>query len=397
MKKKSHAILTILLLINLMQVRAQQSSDTIVYLLTCGPGTETYSIYGHSALKVVIQGNDPGEVYNWGVFDFNTTHFAWKFAKGRLDYMLDSEQPDRFLNNYAFEKRYVLSQRINIDPGETKKLIVLITENLKPENLKYRYDFFYDDCTTRIRDLLEKSIGDKLLYPPESKANLPSFRSLVAKYQNPYPWLNFGIDLIMGVSADKKAPYRDRMFLPIEMKDELSETVINRSGKMIPLLRNAEVLLDFPAPAVKPNILLSPLIDFSLLLIITIIISSMKYSRRVYNMIDIIIFTIFSFLAVLMIFFNFFTDHAQMKMNLNIIWLNPLLIICLLFVLINRTGTFLFKLVFYVSVAFLFFQIILPQVFNRAIFPLVLILALRSSIRAGFEWNPLSFKEQGKP
>jgi hypothetical protein len=397
MKKKSHAILAILLLINLMQVRAQQSNDTIVYLLTCGPGTETYSIYGHSALKVVIQGNGPGEVYNWGVFDFNTTHFAWKFAKGRLDYMLDSEQPDRFLNNYAFEKRYVLSQRINIDPGETKKLIVLITENLKPENLKYRYDFFYDDCTTRIRDLLEKSIGDKLLYPPESKANLPSFRSLVAKYQNPYPWLNFGIDLIMGVSADKKAPYRDRMFLPIEMKDELSETVINRSGKMIPLLRNAEVLLDFPAPAVKPNILLSPLIDFSLLLIITIIISSMKYSRRVYNMIDIIIFTIFSFLAVLMIFFNFFTDHAQMKMNLNIIWLNPLLIICLLFVLINRTGTFLFKLVFYVSVAFLFFQIILPQVFNRAIFPLVLILALRSSIRAGFEWNPLSFKEQGKP
>ena len=97
---------------------------------------------------------------------------------------------DGFLQDYFLEKRYVYSQKINLTPGETRILIELIKENLKPENKKYRYDFFYDDCSTRIRDLLEKSIGDKLRYPPEEMGKIPTFREMVGKYQTPYPWLN---------------------------------------------------------------------------------------------------------------------------------------------------------------------------------------------------------------
>jgi len=391
--KKILSVLSFLMLLNYPVVFSQSSADTIVCLLTCGAGTETYSIYGHSALRVVIPAKKIDTVYNWGVFDFSTPNFAWKFAKGRLDYMVQGESLQSFLRTYFYEQRYVLSQKINLDSNEKAKLLDLINENLKPENVKYRYDFFYDDCSTRIRDLLEKSIGGKLLYPPAETGKLPTFRQMVGKYQDPFPWLKFGIDLIMGSPGEKKASFRDRMFLPIDMKIGLSEAVINRNGKMTPMLQNPEVILDFEPPVVKQNFLISPVFVFTLLLIIVIIFSSMLKSRKANFITDICVFSVFSVLAIMMIFFNFFTDHQQMRWNLNIIWLNPFILACLIALVIKKAGLIWFRIVFFISVSFLVLQLVLPQEFNFAIFPLVLILLVRSSFRSGFEWNPLSRKQ----
>ena len=383
-------LLSFLFLMLLFQsgVFSQTPGDTVVYLLTCGAGTETYSIYGHSALRVVIPATKTDTVYNWGVFDFNTPNFVWKFAKGRLNYMLDADPLQRFLRSYYFEKRYVLSQRINLNSNETRKLIALINENFKPENRRYRYDFFYDDCSTRIRDLFEKSIGEKLLYPPAETGKLPTFRQMVGKYQHPFPWLNFGIDLIMGSPGEKKASFRDRMFLPIDMKNELSQAVINREGKMIPMLRNPDIILDFDALVIKQNFFLSPVCVFTLLFIL-ILLSPLLKSRKSNNLIDIVVFSIYSILALMMIFFNFFTDHQQMKWNLNIVWLNPFILACLVTLILKRAGTVWFRIVFFITVFFMVLHLFLPQSFNFANYPLILILLVRSSLRAGFEWNPL--------
>jgi hypothetical protein len=389
MKKKLFSIF-FLFIIYLPGVFSQSVTDTVVYLLTCGPGTETYSIYGHSAIRIVISEKNSDTVYNWGVFDFSTPNFTWKFAKGRLDYMLGAVSVQSFLQSYQYEKRFVYSQRINIDADETEHLIALINENLKPDNIKYRYDFFYDDCSTRIRDLLEKSIGEKLLYPPAEKGEFPTFRDMVGKYQNPFPWLKFGVDLIMGSPGDKKAAFRERMFLPIDMQNELSETVINRAGKMIPLLQNPDIILDFDPPAVRHKFLTSPVFVFTLFLIIVIFLSSWLKSKKISNLVDIVIFSVFSILTFLMIFFNFFTDHQQMKWNLNIIWLNPFILLCLITLILNKTGSVWFRIVFFISGAFLVLHLFLPQEFNNAFLPLVLILLIRSSVRAGFEWNPLT-------
>ena len=390
--KKIFIFCLLIFLANSLGVFSQSSNDTLAYLLTCGPGTETYSIYGHSALRIVIPGKHTDKVYNWGVFDYETPNFAWKFAKGRLDYMLDTEIFNGFLKGYYFEKRYVYSQKINIDSKATSKLLELINENLKPENIRYRYDFFYDDCTTRIRDLLERSIGNKLIYPPPESGKLPTFRDLVGKYQNPYPWLKFGVDLIMGSTADKRASFRDRMFLPIDMKDELSKSVIQRYDKRIPLLQNPEVLLDFDAPLIKKRFLTSPPCVFTAIIIIILIMAALIKSRKIIRIIDIIIYSVFSVLSILMIFFNFFTDHAQMKWNLNIIWLNPLIIVCLVMLILNKTGTLWFRIVFFILAGFLVLQFILPQEFNIAFSLLTIILLIRSSARSGFEWNPLTLK-----
>lgn len=371
---------------------SQAGADTSVYLITCGPGTETYSIYGHSALRVVIASEKYDSVYNWGVFDFDTPNFAWKFAKGRLDYMIDDEQIQRFTRIYFYEKRWIICQKINLNRNETAKLISLIHTNLRSENRKYKYDFFYDDCSTRIRDLLEKSIGDKLLYPPGITGKLPTFRSMTGKYQSVLPWLNFGIDLIMGSPGEKKASVRDQMFLPLDMKAILSESVINRSGKMTPLLQNPQYLMDFNTQSVKQKLLLSPVFVFTYLLIVIIILSSLLKSRKANMLIDIIVYSVFSILAIMMIFFNFFTDHPQMKMNLNILWLNPVIIICLILVILKKESVIWFRILFVVSAMFFVLHFILPQAFNIAILPLVLILLVRSSVRADYSWNPLSLK-----
>lgn len=390
--KKILLIIYLLLVINISGLYSQTSPDTTVFLLTCGPGTETYSIYGHSALRVVISDKHSDTVYNWGVFDFDTPNFVWKFAKGRLDYLLVEESLDRFLQDYFYEQRFVYSQKINLSSVETERLVKLINENLKPENVSYRYDFFYDDCSTRIRDLLEKSIGTSLLYPPPESEKSKTFRDMVAKYQNPYPWLNFGIDLIMGSPGDKQASYRDRMFLPIDMQNELVDARIKRDGSMIPLLQNPEVLLNFNSPDVRQKLYSSPIFIFTLLLIVIVIISAMLKSRKANNVVDLVVYSVFSILALMMIFFNFFTDHQQMKWNLNIIWLNPFLLFCLGALILKKDESIWYRIVFIISMVFLVIHFFLPQDFNNAVIPLVLIIIFRSSVRAGFEWNPFTLK-----
>jgi hypothetical protein len=371
---------------------SQTSNDTIAYLLTCGPGTETYSVYGHSALRIVIPEMKSDIVYNWGLFDFGVKNFVWKFAKGRLDYMVGAERSDSFVKGYFFEERYVYSQRINLEPKEMRIIVNLVNENVKPENAKYRYDFFYDDCSTRIRDLFEKAVGENLKYPPAGKGKNPSFRDMVAKYQSPFPWYRFGVDLIMGSTSDKEANFRDRMFLPIDMREELSKTLIRRNDKMIPLLQNPVTLLDFPPPVIKQHLLLSPPFVFTMVLIIIMILAAMTKSRKIIRWIDIFIYSVFSILSVLMIFFNFFTDHQQMRMNFNIVWLNPFIIVCLAMLVLNKTGLIWFRIVFWISALFLIVHFILPQDFNTSFLLLDVIILIRSSVRSDYDWNPLTLK-----
>lgn len=388
--KKARMILLILLLSAACNLNSQQSPGAEVFLLTCSPGTETYSIYGHSALRIVIPELDHDLVYNWGVFDFATPNFVWKFAKGRLEYMLGAYSFERFMQEYIYEERSVYQQKLNLEPAEIDVLISLVSENLKPENLRYRYDFFYDNCATRIRDLIEKTVGNILFYPPEIPADIPTFRTKITEYQQPYPWLLFGIDLLLGTPADKKADLRARMFLPLELKKGLSDARINRNGKMIPLLQNPSTLASFNPAEVKRSFFTAPLFVFSLLLILIIVLSATIRGIKPNRAIDIVIFSVFSLLALLILFFSFFTDHDQTRRNLNILWLSPFIIMCLVSLILNREWYFWFRLVFFLSLAAFLIQIIFPSAFNSSFMVLALILAVRCSVRSGFSWNPLS-------
>ncbi len=388
--KKVTLFLFFILFIFKSDLMSQESPEAEIYFLTCGPGTETYSVYGHSALRIVIPAKGSDIVYNWGVFDFSTPHFAWKFAKGGLDYMLGDSSYEAFLQDYIFENRWVISQKVNLEEDEIRNIFSLIAENLKPENIRYRYDFFYDDCSTRIRDLFEKAIGEDLLYPTDESKSPQTFRELTGEFQKGYPWMKFGVDLIMGSPGDKEASFRDRMFLPVYLQTGLSDLLIRREGKMIPLLSDPEVVVDSDQPAPKEKFFTSPLFIFSLILVILIAVTGLLRERKFNMILDIFLFSLFSILAVMMIFFNFFTDHQQMRWNLNIIWLSPFILVCLASLLLNKDWQGWFGLVFFMTAGFLALSSILPQQINNAFVPLAIILILRSSIRAGFSWNPLT-------
>jgi hypothetical protein len=388
--KKIALIILLTIAAGFIRLYPQDYPGIQAFLITCEPGTETYSIYGHSALRIINESTREDIVYNWGVFDFATRNFAWKFAKGRLDYLLDTNTLRTFLGEYFYEKRSVFEQRINLEPEEANKLLSLIAENLKPENKAYRYDFFYDDCSTRIRDLLEKSLGSNLLYPPEEIKDQPTFREKVGKYQAPYPWLKLGIDLIMGRPGEKKTTLRDRMFLPIDLQEGLSQAVVNRSGRMVPLLQNPEVLLHFDPPVIKSRFYTTPVFLFTLFLVIVVLLLALNRKKKFNLALDILLFTAFSALALLMIFFNFFTDHVQMRWNLNVIWLSPFVLVCLVSLILNKKWETWFRVVFFLCFISFIIQLFFPRGYNAAFLPVILILMVRSAARAGFSWNPLS-------
>lgn len=392
MKKFLLIVITLTLCFTFSQPARSQEADTTMYLITCGPGTETYSIYGHSALLVDIGGKKT--VYNWGVFDFDTPNFAWKFAKGRLDYMLGHESLEGFLRSYFYEERHVLSQKINIEQDEKRKIMELVLENLKPENISYRYDFFYDDCSTRIRDLIEKALGDNLIYP-EPEASLPTFRQLIAEFQRPYKWLQFGVDLLIGSTAEREAGLREQMFLPDYLMTGLTSAQIKRNGETIPLLNRAEMLLDFDPVLADNSYITSPFFVFSMLLILVAFLTFKLKSPSSNNLLDFIIFFIFSVLAVLMIFFNFFTDHEQLRQNYNILWLNPFIIVLFFAILTGKGDKLWSRIIFLVTAIFILVHLFIPQAFHLANYPLILIILLRSMVRGEFNWSPV--RVQGKP
>lgn len=388
--KKYFPLLLFLLILDTIPLHSQNTNDTTVYLITCSPGTETYSVWGHSALRIVMPLTQTDDVYNWGVFDFATPNFAWKFAKGRLNYMLGVYPFDSFLQGYLLENRSVWSQKINLEPVDKLRLMLLIQDNMKPEKRYYRYDFFYDDCSTRIRDLLEKIYGNKLIYPPDDQSISPTFREMIAEYHKNYPWLNMGINLLMGMPGERKTSFRDRMFLPYGLQKNLTQAVINRDRKMMPLLEKTKTILDFPPPETQSRFYTSPMFVFSLLFIIFVFLSVRLRKSPLINYIDIAIFLAFSALSILMIFFNFFTDHVQMRMNLNIIWFNPIIILCLFSLVFGHEGKTWFRIVFGLSAIFVPLILIMPGAINSSFMPLIFILLLRSSARSDFSWNPLS-------
>jgi len=391
---KKFLLLTLLFFFSISgQLKSQSLQDTTIYLITCSPGTETYSIYGHSAVRVIINHSNTDVVFNWGVFDFSTHHFVWKFAKGRLDYLLDATEFNKFVPEYIYEKRSLFSQKINLDSNEKKVFLFLIQENLLPKNRAYRYDFFYDDCSTRIRDLLEKAVGKRLSYPPDEKEAIRTFRELVGEYQRPYPWLKMGVDLIMGTEGEKKADYRNRMFLPLYLQKNLSKSMISHDRRLVPLLASPETILSFEEPKVKSRFYTTPLFVFTLLLILIIALSTLIRKKIIMRIIDIAIYSLFSVVAILMIFFNFFTDHIQMKMNLNTIWFNPIILVCLVCLIAGWEGRIWFRLVFWLSVIFLPLALLFPFALNSSFLPIILILALRSSVHGRFSWNPLIVSE----
>ncbi len=364
-----------------------QSGEKEVYLITCDPGGETYSIYGHSAIRIIDKTAAEDMVYNWGVFDFDTPNFNFKFARGKLDYKLAVYSYKRFLKEYFTEERSVYLQKVNLDQRDIRKLDSLLKENLKEENLYYRYDFLKDNCATRIRDIFEDVLEDDMIYPAYEKDYNSSYRKRLKEYQSRIPWLDAGADLLIGSPGDDKCGFRESMFLPDYLMWNLSEAKVNKGSGTYMLLEPPEIVSEFARPDSNIGFYRQPWFVLLLGAFIILLITFKVKIMFVQNTIDLIFFIAFSVLSVLMVFVNFFSEHDAMSMNFNLIWLNPLLLLAPLFIFIKKKSRLFWLVHISLSMFYLVFIIFFKQSINPAFIPLIAIIVLRS-------WYRLRLSEQ---
>ena len=244
-----------------------------ISLLTCASGEEIYSLFGHTAIRYENYTRGIDAVFNYGIFNFNAPNFILRFALGETDYQLGVTNYERFAAEYYYLERDVWQQELNLTVQEKEKLIMLLEENYRPENRIYRYNFFYDNCATRPRDLIEKSIDGTLQYAgdmTDTDSGI-SFRDLLHKYSKGHPWSRFGMDLCMGSQADKTINRRLMMFVPFYVQEYFNQArIVNKEGETRPLVLNEEkIIVTGNEEAEQPSDGFTPMQTALLLLILT--------------------------------------------------------------------------------------------------------------------------------
>ncbi|MGM0650771.1 MAG: DUF4105 domain-containing protein, partial [Bacteroidota bacterium] len=229
---------------------SELSEKSEISLLTCAPGEQLYSVFGHTAIRVSDPEEEVDMVFNYGTFDFNTPFFYLKFGHGSLDYLLSVSSFKQFMREYFVGSRSVWEQELNMKLSEKKQLFRDLKVNAKPENRAYQYDFFYDNCATRVRDiLLEQHENKKLTFRNADKAGNVTFREAIHPYLETKPWTKIGIDLILGIPADESTDSLSIMFLPDHLMDQFAGISVKSAGENKPLVRSENQLLDFPPSA----------------------------------------------------------------------------------------------------------------------------------------------------
>jgi hypothetical protein len=299
------------------------AQDYQISLLTCDPGEQLYSAFGHSAIRVVDRTNNQDLVFNYGTFDFNTSFFYVKFTQRTLDYMLSVSTYERFLYEYNYYNRSVREQVLDLNPEQAAKLVQFLQINYLTENRFYRYDFFYDNCATRIRDVFESILGENLDWNEEVNPEQKTFRNLIDEYVYPLPWADFGIDLALGAVIDIDAKEREKQFLPDYMEAAFGRALIVGDGPNRSLVKSNHVVLEFPEKE-KAMDLTNPYLVWWLFAIGAMILTYMGFKKkRLFKGFDIALFMVLGLLGILIVVLWFFTFHSQTKYNWNILWAFP--------------------------------------------------------------------------
>ncbi|WP_167855043.1 DUF4105 domain-containing protein [Hymenobacter wooponensis] len=290
-----------------------------ISLLTCAPGAETYALFGHSALRVSDPALGLDQVYNYGTFDFQTPHFYWRFLRGDLRYFLSAVPFTTFCRGYAQEGRAVSEQVLALQPEEVQRLYTQLETTLHSPAKYYRYQFFADNCSTRLFALLTSSVNEPLQLDSTQQASPPTYRQLLAPYLAPAPWVQLGMNIGLGLPTDRPTTFRQRLFLPVELQQALAHAT-----------RQAQPLVAQQRQIVVPaNSSASPtgLTPMGLLLgwvVLSILIwqwlSSPAWLLRMNAR---VLFTVTGLLGCLLTGLSLGSLHTPVQANYQILWLLP--------------------------------------------------------------------------
>ena len=353
-----------------------------VSLLTADPGTELYSSFGHSAIRMRELG--PGGrdlVFNFGTFDFDTPNFYGKFATGKLNYMLSVATYDRFIVEYDYYKRGLREQVLDLNEEQKDFLLQHLDAQYAPERRFYKYDFFYNNCATKIRDAFDVVIGEQLVWS-DTLAEEKTFRNLIDEFVLPLPWADFGIDLALGSVIDRPATELEKQFLPTYMEQAFAKATIVKNGVSRPLVKQSRVLLEYPKEATQQS-LLNPSVVFWFLAIIFAALTGYGFKKgKLMKVLDIALFGILGILGLVVTFLWFFTDHSATLWNWNILWAFPGHLVLVWGLVARPNATWISSYLLFVMVAtvvVLLLWIVGVQSFYPALIPILLLLLLRAN------------------
>ena len=292
-------------------------------LITCDPHEEIYSLYGHTALRYHDLKRNLDAVYNWGVFDYTKPHFALRFVFGLTDYELGVAPTQPFCDYYAEWGSGVTEHVLNLTAQEKWNIRNALIENCQPANRVYRYNFFYDNCSTRPRDIIERNINGQIVYQPREDYD-PTYREMLHLHNGHHPWTAFGIDLLLGVNADRKTTIREQEFLPYNLRHDFDHAYIERNGQRVPLVKESRQLVAPGIQMAEPDFPVSPRMVFFLLFLLILAVSLYEQYKKIkLHWFDALLMLLIG-LPGLVLMVMIFSEHPTTSLNLQILLLNPL-------------------------------------------------------------------------
>lgn len=296
---------------------AQLSPLSKISLLTVGTGEDLAAKFGHSAIRLQDPTLGIDEVYGYGNYDFDDPNFYLNFTRGKLSYTISRIPFKYFEYSYQQEKRWIREQELDVNLEQRNKIITFLEHNLLPENKKYKYDFLFDNCATRIPMVFEKTLGDTFKFDYNHLEEQLTFRELIRLKLNPNSWSNFGIDLALGSVIDREASPYEHLFLPIYVYEQMKHTTLD--GK--PIVKKETVLLDIPEQEDRSPLFLTPLFWLSIVLLLVCYITYTDYKNlRRNKWLDFGLFIVTGLAGVLILFLWSATDHLATKDNFNSLW-----------------------------------------------------------------------------
>jgi len=345
-----------------------------ISILTCSPGDELYSTFGHTGIRVKDPVTDLDIVFNYGTFNFQTHNFYLKFARGLLNYQLVVEKYDQFIMDYIADDRAVFEQVLSLSFDEKNVLFEALLDNAKPENREYQYHFFFDNCATRVRDIIDNNIEGNLFFDRPKHDPKMTFRHAIAEYLKVKPWTKLGLDLILGRPTDERMDEYTVQFLPDYLMEQFSTSrrvygsskIIMATNQLLKTHRN-------PKKHYAP-----PVLILSLAAIIVFLITRYDFKRKKSaKLIDIILFGIPGLLGLLILFLWFFTNHTVTGPNWHIIWASPLLIVFFFWTKYNDFYKYFTAFLFSCQLFCLAFFALFIQHFPLALIPVWIMIMVR--------------------
>ncbi len=348
----------------------QLSNNSSISVLTCSAGDELYSAFGHSAIRIFDSKNNIDLVFNYGTFDFDTPNFYLKFANGKLNYMLSVYDFKHFLPSYFKENRSVTEQILNLNQNDKQHIFNALLENYKPENRLYKYDFFFDNCATRIFNIINNHVENEIILNcNDSIGHESSFRDYMFYYLASSPWIDTGLNTILGLPADDIASLKESTFLPNFLFYVLDGATINNNQNSYSLVKETRYLLKQDLSQISKKSIAQPGYLFWGLLIFIILLSFFNRLKNLFNIVAHVLFIVPGVIGILITYLWFITDHQVCGNNLNILWAFPFAI---LLVIINFKKK-LHQIILSVYIALLIIFIVgwywIPQAFPNATLP----------------------------